>query len=118
MACAIIVGFEVPHFNLVLSVLIIACGVATASYGAVDFNVMGLVIMFSSLLSESVRLVMTQMLLQGYKFNASMCVLFACIEEYVVQHHPTESMHSTHSRGSHVYRPCLRILALNWLVTV
>ncbi len=72
MACAFIVGLEVPHFKLVLSVLIIASGVATASYGAINFSAMGLFIMFLSELTESIRLIMTQMLLQGYKFNASM----------------------------------------------
>lgn len=74
MACAFVVGLEVPHFKLVLSVLIIASGVATASYGAINWSVMGLFIMFLSELTESIRLIMTQMLLQGYKFNASMCV--------------------------------------------
>ena len=71
MACAFVVGLEVPHFKLVLSVLIIAGGVALASYGAIDFNIMGIFIMFLSMLAEAVRLIMTQMLLQDYKFNAS-----------------------------------------------
>ena len=71
MACAFLVGLEVPHFKLVLSVLIIAGGVATASYGAIDFNIMGIMIALLGELFEAVRLIMTQMLLQDYKFNAS-----------------------------------------------
>jgi uncharacterized membrane protein YuzA (DUF378 family) len=90
MFCAFVVGLETPHYKLVLSVFVIAGGVATASYGAVDFNLVGIIIMFLSELTESIRLIMTQILLQGHKFNASewqrfvhgqpciTCMRFAC----------------------------------------
>ena len=71
MVCAFVAGLEVPHFKLVLSVLIIAGGVALASYGAVDFSIAGIVIALHGELFEAIRLIMTQMLLQDYKFNAS-----------------------------------------------
>ncbi len=70
MVCAFIAGVEQPHLNLVLSVLIITGGVATASCGAAEYNWLGVVILFLSQVAESVRLVLTQTLLQEYSFNA------------------------------------------------
>lgn len=104
MACAFVAGLEVPHFKLVLSVLVIAGGVAAASFGAVDFSVMGIFIMFLSELTESIRLIMTQMLLQGYKFNASTCT-----------HDQSQHFHCHHSRGPNVHGTGLRLLAVHRL---
>lgn len=109
MACAFVAGLEVPHFKLVLSVMVIACGVAAASYGAVDFSVMGIFIMFLSELTESIRLIMTQMLLQGYKFNASTS---ACINGILLA---CGYIHCRHSRGADVHSTSLRLLAVHRL---
>lgn len=70
MACTFVAGLERPHLNLVSAVGLIAGGVAAASYGELNFSLVGVTIMFASELFESIRLVMLQILLQGYKFNA------------------------------------------------
>lgn len=70
MACTFVAGLERPHLKLVSAVVLIALGVAAASYGELNFSLVGVLIMFLSELFESVRLVMTQILLQGHNFNA------------------------------------------------
>jgi len=51
--------------RLVASVSVISIGVAAASYGELNMSVVGLATMLTSVLAESVRLVMTQHLLVG-----------------------------------------------------
>ena len=60
---------ETPTARLIAAVCIIAVGTAIASYGEVNLNVLGIVFMFSSESFESIRLVMTQMLLVGLKMH-------------------------------------------------
>lgn len=62
---------ETPTKNLIASVVFIAFGTLLASLGEGSFSVIGVVIMMSSEVFESVRLVMTQVLLVGLKFNPS-----------------------------------------------
>uniref|UniRef100_A0A7S0RY75 Sugar phosphate transporter domain-containing protein n=1 Tax=Chlamydomonas leiostraca TaxID=1034604 RepID=A0A7S0RY75_9CHLO len=51
--------------KLVVSVVIISSGVAVASYGELNMSVFGLTSMLTSVVAESVRLVLTQYLLVG-----------------------------------------------------
>jgi hypothetical protein len=51
------------------SVLGIALGTALAAYGEVHNSVLGVVIMFCSEAFEAIRLVMTQLLLQGLRMG-------------------------------------------------
>lgn len=73
MACTFMAGLERPDRNLVSSVMLIAAGVAAASFGEINLSLVGIGFMLCSELFESVRLVMTQLLLQDQEFNASAC---------------------------------------------
>lgn len=69
MLALFIARLETPSKRLVFSVLIIALGTAIASAGEVNLNLLGVLIMMSSEAFESVRLVLTQFLLTGYRFH-------------------------------------------------
>ena len=73
MGCTFVAGLERPTISLISSVLIIATGVIVASYGEINFNWMGIGIMFASEVFEALKIVMTQILLTkgNVKFNAS-----------------------------------------------
>eukprot|EP00887_Chlorella_sp_A99_P004993 scaffold4.g4993.t1 len=62
-------GLEAPTRQLIFSVSFIAVGTAMASLGEVNFDLLGVIIMFASEVCESIRLVMTQVLLTGLKFH-------------------------------------------------
>lgn len=71
MVALFIAQLETPTARLVSSVLLIALGTAMASYGELNFSVIGVLFMFLSETFESIRLVMTQILLVGLKFHPS-----------------------------------------------
>ncbi len=75
MLSLFIAGLEKPSHRLITSVVMIALGTAAASYGEVNLSYIGLVIMLSSECFEAIRLVMTQMLLNGMKLHPSMLVV-------------------------------------------
>jgi len=69
MLLLFLVSLERATPRLIASVLLISCGVAMASYGEMHMSVVGLTVMLTSVVSESVRLVMTQHLLVGRSFH-------------------------------------------------
>lgn len=73
MLSLFIARLESPSRRLILSVSFIALGTATASAGEVNLNYTGVFIMLLSEIFESIRLVMTQLLLTGLRFHPSEC---------------------------------------------
>lgn len=71
MLSLFVARLETPSRRLVASVSFIALGTALASAGEVNLNVAGVVIMMLSECFESIRLVMTQLLLTGLRFHPS-----------------------------------------------
>ena len=71
MLSLFVARLETPSRRLVLSVSFIAVGTALASAGEVNLNLTGMFIMLLSELFESIRLVMTQLLLTGLRFHPS-----------------------------------------------
>lgn len=82
---------ETPTRKLIMSVSFIAFGTGMASFGEVNLSAVGLMIMMSSELFESLRLVMTQLLLTGLKFHPSTILKFQVYDSL----HPTSSTKST-----------------------
>ena len=62
-------GLKQPSGVLVAIVMSISLGVATASYGEVDFEMTGFIAQVMAIAFESSRLVMVQVLLQGLKMD-------------------------------------------------
>lgn len=60
---------ETPTSSTVASIFIISVGTAASCTYTLNANVSGIVIMFSAELAESIRLVLTQYLLQNLKFS-------------------------------------------------
>lgn len=113
MACAVAAGLEPPHTNLMLSVFIIGVGVATASCANDKLSYVGIIVQFLAMLSESARLVLTQKLLQGYSFNASMCSGFGAAN--ALEYHVSNPSHTV--EGLMYTSPaCIFWLFLGWLV--
>jgi hypothetical protein len=71
MVSLFVARLETPSRRLILSVSFIALGTAIASAGEVNLSWTGVAIMLLSELFESVRLVMTQLLLTGLRFHPS-----------------------------------------------
>jgi hypothetical protein len=69
MVSLFVARLETPSRRLILSVSFIALGTAIASAGEVNLSWTGVAIMLLSELFESVRLVMTQLLLTGLRFH-------------------------------------------------
>lgn len=69
MLALFVAGLEFPTRPLIASVTIIAFGTAIASAGEVNLDITGVLIMLASEAFESIRLVMTQLLLTGLKFH-------------------------------------------------
>lgn len=69
VGCA--VGTENFSINMMLNMLLVTIGIGIASYGEMDFNVLGVAFQLGSIFSESCRLVLVQILLQsrGLKLN-------------------------------------------------
>ena len=70
MIALFMASLEVPTRQLISSVMLIALGTAIASYGEINFNLVGVLCMLASESFEATRLVMTQVVLVGLKFNA------------------------------------------------
>jgi hypothetical protein len=62
-------GLKQPSGVLIAIVMSISLGVATASYGEVDFEMTGFIAQVMAIAFESSRLVMVQVLLQGLKMD-------------------------------------------------
>lgn len=69
LACGYIALVEKPSFPIIYAVLIISIGTAATCSFSPSFSAVGLVIMFASILSEAIRLVLTQFFLQQLKFG-------------------------------------------------
>ncbi|GAB4823501.1 hypothetical protein N2152v2_010547 [Parachlorella kessleri] len=69
MLALFVARLETPSRRLILSVCLIAVGTGLTSAGEVNFNLLGVAMMLGSLCTDSSRLVMTQVLLQGFKFH-------------------------------------------------
>lgn len=65
----VLANIETPTWQVVCSVVGISIGTAINCNGAMDYTVVGLVLMFASESCEAVRLVLTQKLLQHEKFG-------------------------------------------------
>eukprot|EP00884_Botryococcus_braunii_P014630 jgi/Botrbrau1/23168/Bobra.0041s0019.1 len=59
-----IVGTETYSLSTLFHMLIISAGVATASYGEINFVLVGVIFQLGSLVTESIRLTMVQIILQ------------------------------------------------------
>ena len=70
MLALFMTALEVPTRPLISSVILIALGTAIASYGEINFSIVGVLCMLASESFEATRLVMTQIVLVGLKFNA------------------------------------------------
>lgn len=62
---------EQPNPTIILTVLVIALGMAAASYGSVNLSMLGVIIMLGAELAEAVKLVLMQKLLVGFEFHPS-----------------------------------------------
>ena len=84
-----LIGNEKFKLSTFANMLLIALGVTIASYGEINFNAFGVVLQLGSIATESVRLVLVQLLLQsrGLKLNpittlyyvAPCCFLFLLV---------------------------------------
>jgi hypothetical protein len=91
--------------QMVGSVLGIAAGTALAAYGETNNNVVGVIIMFASEAFESIRLVMTQLLLTGLKMGPFEGVM------WLVRDCSTRSPYTTATSTSCVLTaPCLHFV--------
>lgn len=66
-----LIGNEKFKMSTFTNMLLIALGVAIASYGEINFNMFGVMLQLGSIASESIRLVLVQLLLQsrGLRLN-------------------------------------------------
>jgi len=64
LAISVSMGMEVATRSLVFVVSMMCVGVAIASYGEIEFDLVGLLLQFLSIAAEAARLVVTQRLLQ------------------------------------------------------
>lgn len=69
MTMMFMAGMERVSMKLISAVMIISLGVAMASVGEVNMNLMGLGCMVFSMVAESARLVLTQQLLTGMEVH-------------------------------------------------
>jgi len=70
-SCGVIVGTEKYALNYAMNMVLVGVGVAVASYGEINFNLIGVFFQGGSIVTESFRLVLIQVLLQqrGIKLN-------------------------------------------------
>ncbi|GIL81177.1 hypothetical protein Vretimale_12766 [Volvox reticuliferus] len=102
----VLLGTERYTLLYALNMAVVAVGVATASYGELNFNLVGVVFQVGSIVTESFRLCLIQLLLQasGIKLNpvttlyyvapacfAFLCVPFAFLELPRIMHTDTNS---------------------------
>ncbi|KAI8585031.1 triose-phosphate transporter family-domain-containing protein, partial [Geranomyces variabilis] len=68
-------GTEKPNMTVLYKVLVIVFGVALASYGEINFVVIGVIFQALGIIFEAARLVMVQQLLHQYKMDP-LCSLY------------------------------------------
>lgn len=69
LVCSTLTGLEFPSQMTILSIAVISVGTAVTSSFVPELSIVGLGVMFMSELSEAIRLLMTQFLLQNLKFG-------------------------------------------------
>ena len=69
MLCAVLLKVQTPSIWVVYSVIVISFGTAMTCTFTPDANPTGLIIMFVSMVSEAIKLVLTQYMLQQLKFG-------------------------------------------------
>lgn len=69
LTCSTVAGLEYPSQVTILSIAVISVGTAVTSSFVPELSIVGLGIMFMSELSEAIRLLMTQFLLQDLRFG-------------------------------------------------
>lgn len=69
MICGHLFKIQSPTNSVVYSVIVISIGTAMTCSFTPDINILGLLIMFLSMISEAIRLVLTQFILQQLKFG-------------------------------------------------
>lgn len=94
-AVGIALGIETYHHYTLLNLVVIGAGVVIASYGELNFDLVGVLLQCASLCTESFRLALIQLLLQnrGVKLNplstlhyvAPACLAFMLAPLYVVE---------------------------------
>ena len=62
-------GVEKPSKPVILAIFVISVGTATTCSFTLEYNVLGLFVMFISEAAEAIRLVLTQFLLKNMKFG-------------------------------------------------
>ncbi|EFJ40110.1 hypothetical protein VOLCADRAFT_100128 [Volvox carteri f. nagariensis] len=85
----VLLGTEKYSHMYALNMVVVGIGIATASYGEINFNFVGVIFQIGSIVTESFRLCLIQLLLQasGIKLNpvttlyyvAPACFVFLCI---------------------------------------
>ena len=73
---------QIPTWKLVTAVFVIATGTSLAGYGEINLSFVGVLLMALSECAETVRLVMTQFMLQGLNFHPMEGVMYlapACV---------------------------------------
>jgi drug/metabolite transporter (DMT)-like permease len=88
-------GTETFKSHIFANMIVVTIGVAIASYGELNFNITGVLYQLISVISESVRLVLVQILLQsrGLKLNpittlyyvAPCCLAFLCLPFFTLE---------------------------------
>lgn len=79
LVCMLLFGVEHFRWSLILSVCVIAGGTCLASVGEVSFDWTGTIYMITSELSEALKLVATQILLQGSQYNSTQGLLLVTV---------------------------------------
>lgn len=89
MSCLFLAGLEEPTHEMIAAVFIIAFGTAMTAYGELGLSLLGLFLNLTSGISESIRLVMTQVrsnvLRCCYALHLA-CVHSLCPPEPLLQH--------------------------------
>eukprot|EP00798_Chlamydomonas_sp_ICE-L_P021077 gene21077-27958_t len=91
MLLLFVARLEKATSRLVATVVVISMGISMASFGELNLSVVGLVAMLTSVVSESIRLVMTQHLLvgrafhpmEGLKYIGSACTMWLMLQAYL-----------------------------------
>ena len=69
MMCLYSAGVEKPTKPVIVAIFVISIGTAATCSFTLEYNILGLLVMFISEAAEAVRLVLTQFLLKNMKFG-------------------------------------------------